>query len=298
MMTLRRYLIARYDPTGLSSKILLSKKWHVGVISFVFLLVFALVAIYHLYYVKLGPKEFATTPMGVEHMFPTITYFTYGVYLIPLFLMILNAYRMYRCTMRKSGSTKIPYRFWLAEFKTMFVHMFSHSNMRKCTQLASLKRWSKHWLLAFACVLMAICTLFFLKWFQTDNTYPLYHPQRWLGYIATAILIIVPADILWGRVRKRQEMHKFSEFSDWTFPVLLLLTAVSGIGVHILRYLGLSLACHYVYALHLAITVPLLVIEVPLGKWSHMIYRPLAVYFQAVKERAQAAGLLSGEAAA
>jgi len=25
--------------------------------------------------------------------------------------------------------------------------------------------------------------------------------------------------------------------------------------------------------------VPMLVLEVPFGKWSHMVYRPLAVYF-------------------
>ena len=33
-------------------------------------------------------------------------------------------------------------------------------------------------------------------------------------------------------------------------------------------------------------TVAMLVIEVPFGKWAHLMYRPLAVYLQAVKERA------------
>ena len=44
--------------------------------------------------------------------------------------------------------------------------------------------------------------------------------------------------------------------------------------------------CHFAYAIHLAIAVPLLVIEVPFGKLSHVIYRPLAIYFQAVSDRA------------
>ena len=73
------------------------------------------------------------------------------------------------------------------------------------------------------------------------------------------------------------------------FPILLLLVALSGISVHILRYAGFEMACHFVYALHIVIATPILVVEMSFGKWSHMIYRPLALYFQAVKERARRA---------
>jgi hypothetical protein len=34
------------------------------------------------------------------------------------------------------------------------------------------------------------------------------------------------------------------------------------------------------------IAVPMLLVEIPFGGSSHMIYRPLALYFAAVKERA------------
>jgi hypothetical protein len=30
----------------------------------------------------------------------------------------------------------------------------------------------------------------------------------------------------------------------------------------------------------------MLVVELPFGKWTHMIYRPLAIYFLTVKEKA------------
>jgi hypothetical protein len=33
------------------------------------------------------------------------------------------------------------------------------------------------------------------------------------------------------------------------------------------------------------IAVPLLVIELPFGKWTHMIYRPLAISLQSKQER-------------
>jgi hypothetical protein len=35
------------------------------------------------------------------------------------------------------------------------------------------------------------------------------------------------------------------------------------------------------------IMMPMLDTEVGIGKWTHMFYRPLAIYFQAVKERAR-----------
>lgn len=283
MMTLRRYLTAQYDVTRLASKIQIAKKWGIIAMTLLFLLVFALVVVYHIYYVEMDLAGFASTPMPLGHMFNTITYFTYTVYLLPLLLMLLNAVRMQRLTMRGSG---IPFRYYRTEFKTMVLHAATHKKIRECAEKVFVRRWIKHWLMAFACILMCVITFFFLEWFQTDEIYPVYHPQRWLGYLATAILILIPIDILVGRTRKRKEIHRFSELSDWTFPVLLLLTALSGIAVHIFRYAGFELSAHYAYALHLAIVVPLFLIEIPFGKWSHMIYRPLAIYFEAVRESA------------
>lgn len=34
------------------------------------------------------------------------------------------------------------------------------------------------------------------------------------------------------------------------------------------------------------ILIPMLVIEVPFSKWSHLAYRPIAIYFANLKEKA------------
>jgi hypothetical protein len=34
------------------------------------------------------------------------------------------------------------------------------------------------------------------------------------------------------------------------------------------------------------IVTPMLLVEMAFGKWAHMLYRPLALYFLAVRERA------------
>jgi len=62
---------------------------------------------------------------------------------------------------------------------------------------------------------------------------------------------------------------------------------VTGILVNIFRYMELPLATYYTYAFHLVILTPMLVLEVPFGKWSHLAYRPFAIYFHNVKQRAK-----------
>ena len=74
----------------------------------------------------------------------------------------------------------------------------------------------------------------------------------------------------------------------FVLPLMLLLTTLSGILVHILRYAGLAEWSWDLYAAHMVVVVPMLLIEVPFGKWAHMFYRPLALYFQALKDKALA----------
>jgi heterodisulfide reductase subunit C/quinone-modifying oxidoreductase subunit QmoC len=43
------------------------------------------------------------------------------------------------------------------------------------------------------------------------------------------------------------------------------------------------------YAAHLVIAVPMLAVEVPFGKWAHLLYRPLAAGLAAAADRARVA---------
>ena len=283
MVTLRRYLASVYDWTGLASKVNSSKIWHIGSLSFVGALVLLLIVLYHLYVVKMPLSDFSSTSMGLEHTFPTVTSFTLVVILFPLLILLSNAFRMYWVTVHQKESIRSPLSQWIVEAKTFMLHFFTYKKMAECPTEKG--RWPKHLLLGIGCLGMLAVLVFALRWFQTDKIYPLSHPQRWLGYLFTAFLLFGSGDILLGRIKKEKEVYKSSEFEDWIFPVLLFATALSGIVVHILRYSGLELATHYSYAIHMMIAVPMLVVEMPFGKWTHMIYRPLAMYFQSLKER-------------
>lgn len=280
MLTVRRFLSAQYDWTGIGSKVLVSRAWYIGSLACVGALTLLLILLYHLFYVGLAFSDLKTTPMGLEHMFPTMTYFTLTVILLPLILLLSRVFRIWRLTLR---GERIPFSAYIAEAWTYVRHSVTHALMRKCPEKG---RWVGHWLLASGVVLILAIKVFGLRWFQTDNLYPLYHPQRWLGYLATFCILFGTGSILAGRLRAEKEIYKETSLEDVMFPVLLLLTALSGISVHILRYAGCALASHLTYALHIVVATPMLVVEMSFGKWSHMIYRPLALYFQAVKERA------------
>ncbi len=286
MATLRRYLTAQYDWTGLSGRIYRSGAWAIGSLSAAGLLVVLLMVSYHVAYVGMSLSDLTSESMGLSHMFPTITYFTLAVVLLPLLVLLSNAFRMYRFTMGGENGGAIRSSAYLSELGTLFYHIATQDRMRKCPEEGRKQRHLKHWMIAAGCSIMFVLLVFFLRFFQTDEIHPVHHPQRWIGYLATALLLYGSIDILFGRLEGKKEIHKHSVPEDYTFPALLLLTAVSGIAVHVLRYMGYSFAAHYAYFAHMVIAVPFLVVEVPFGKCSHMVYRPLAIYFQSVRERA------------
>ncbi len=283
MKTLRRYLNAVYDWTGIAGLINRSKAWYTAFITGIAVLVVFIIYFYHSLWVGMSLSEMTGTPMGLEHMFNKIIYYTLIVVLFPFFILLTNSFRMWWFTMKDE---KIPLKYYLREIWTIFLHMITHRNIGRCPQTIHRKRRLTHWMLAAGCVLMLVIITFFLRWFQTDRFYPLYHPQRWLGYLATIGMLVGSVDMLIERIRKRVDIYKYSDFRDLAFPVFLLLTALSGILVHAFRYAGAEMLVHYTYAVHIVITTPMLLIEIPFGRMSHMIYRPLAIYFESVKELA------------
>jgi len=280
MITLRRFLTAQYDWTQLAAKMLQSRAWYLGSLIAIAVLTFALIVGYHLWYVGIAAKDFTTTPFGLDHMFPLITYYTLVVVLLPFLLLLSRVFGIWRLTM---AGERISWSIYLREAWVYVYESVAQPLLRKCPEH---RRWLGHEGLAMGTVLMLVIKVFGLRWFQTDNAYPFYNPQRWVGYLGSCLILYGIGTIFVGRWQAKKEIYKETHFHDMVFPVLIVLTAVSGLTAHVLRYAGFALACHYAYALHVVIATPMLVIEMSFGKWSHMVYRPLALYFLAVKERA------------
>jgi len=132
---------------------------------------------------------------------------------------------------------------------------------------------------------MFVLVVVFLYWFQVEDAS--FHWTSLLGYYSTLVLLGSTIWIIHDRLEKKDQIHKDSDLADWLFVGLLLLTSLSGILLHLFRLLDLPMPTYIMYVVHLMIAVPMLMIEVPFGKWAHMLYRPLAIYLSAVQARAR-----------
>jgi nitrate reductase gamma subunit len=197
---------------------------------------------------------------------------------------------------------KIPLSVYVSEFKTFILHFLTQKRWKDCNQEAKTD-WLKHLIFMSGYGVMLLLIVPLLWWFQTDNLYPIYHPQRWLGYYATVVLAVFAIDFLRNRARKEQERFRFSHPSDWMFPIFILIGAVTGILVHAFRYLGAVDAVwawptYIIYVIHVLAMAAMLDTEVGIGKWMHMMYRPLAMYLEAVKEKIKELPKVTAEAPA
>jgi nitrate reductase gamma subunit len=285
MMALRRYLTSQYDWTGLARRFYLSEAWELGAIAAVGLFVVAL-----FYFSGAFTAERMITDHVSVNTFAPVLWVELGDLFMAAILstfLLSNAYRMFSYIM---ADEKIPLSVYIQQAPTFLLNFVTQKRWRDCGEggeaVQDRSRWLKHFLLVTGYLTMMTLIIVCLRWFQTDEIHPVYHWTRLLGYYATAVLLYVTVDMMISRFKKEKEIHKFSEFSDWLFLVLLFLTTLTGILMHAFRLGGLPLATYYIYVVHLAIAVPMLVVEVPFGKWSHLMYRPLALYLKAVKESA------------
>jgi ferredoxin len=299
MMALRRWLTAQYDRSGHSAQLYRSSRRLVLAIARLVLLTLAAFVIYH---VATGFDRIVTDRVALNTFAPVMI--VWGLVLAHgLFLgyrMISGVRTMWRHVMGPlTAKARIPLSLYLKEAKTFVLHFSTQKRWRDCG--TDRRRWLNHLLLVSGYVTMLVLVLGLLWWFQTDNLYPLYHPQRWLGYYATIVLIYASTEALVGRWRKREHLHRFSHHTDWLFPSFILIGAVTGILVHTFRYAGWPWPTYTMYVIHVMAMIAMLDTEVGVGKWAHLFYRPLALYLEAVKERVlagQAEETLTGVAVA
>jgi len=197
--------------------------------------------------------------------------------------------RMAYFVLRGAKGRKIPLAAWFTKLPELAVHGLTQKRWLECDN-DTRWRWLQHFLLVTGYGTMLLLVVVFLPWFQRDTSQ--FHVSAILGYYGTVMLLGFTVLAMRGRWRKREAIHRFSHITDWMFLVLLFLTSLSGIALHLFRLLDLPWPTYIMYVAHLMIAVPMLVIEVPFGKWAHLLFRPAAKYMTAVLETSQARELL------
>lgn len=294
MMVLRRYLTSRYDWTGISRLFYRKKILEMLAI----LLLAAGIIISFLVFLPpsprlvTAPETFINAQGGVminslsevatgDRFVKWIEYGDLAMAFIVAFLLISNILHMFYRVVLSDRSLRIPILSYFTEFWHLIYNFLTQARFSKCE---SKTYWIGHLWLMTGYTIMFVIIVGFLAEFQIEEVRPWYNWQRLLGYYATIGLLCFITYTIIGRIRKTAAKMKFSHPSDWMFLILLLLTTITGILVHIFRITGLPAATYYTYLIHLAVLVPMIVIEVPFSKWSHLAYRPFAIYFDRLRK--------------
>jgi len=273
MMAARRWQTAQYDWTGLARRFYLSEAWEIGALIAVALGIIVLFCLFH------GPV--VTDHVSVNSFAPVI-WIELGDLVMAAILsafLLSNAFRMYRLIM---SDTKVPFWLYITEAKSFVTNFVTQHRWRQCGEDRS--RWLKHFILVSGYLTMMTLVIVFIRWFQVDDSS--WHFTSIFGYYATGVLLAITVEMFRSRLKKEESLHRYSEFSDWLFLILLFLTTLTGIMMHALRIAGWPMGTYVMYVIHLAIAVPMLIIEVPFGKWSHLFYRPLAIFLATVRKKA------------
>jgi len=276
MMALRRYLTSQYDWTGIS-RLLYTSRWReIGAVVGLGLLVVVLFALSGAFSAARMPADAVSVntfiPVGWVHAFDLV------MAAVLTFFLLTNTYRMWRFVME---GVDAPLSAYISGLKTFVVAAVTQKRWRDCDQ-EDHSIWLKHFIFVPAYVAMFTLVMFFLEHLQVDTSQ--FTSVSLLGYVFAGILLYVSGNAILSRLRKTEEIHKHSHDSDWMFLILLFFTSLTGILMHFFRIADWALPTYYMYVIHMAFVVPLLVLEVPFMKWAHLMYRPLALYLKEVQE--------------
>ncbi len=279
MMSLRRWLTSQYDFTSLSRLLYTSR---IAQIAAVMLLAIA-TGLGFLAFGMLrggdlnvydGPAAFL--PAHYVHIFD----WSLGIVLASL--LGINCFRMWKFTMLHEQAPAVPISLYLRHLVLLPVHFFTQKKFRQC---ADRMPWLEHLVLMLSYLTMLVLIMFFLKAMQEGPAVNWY--AHVFGYLSAIGLGGNAVLALRGRLRKDRLYHRHSHESDWTFLILLLYVSLTGVAQHILHRAGMPLEANWMYLVHLMGVVPMLVLEVSFGKWSHLAYRPLAIYLARVQQEAE-----------
>jgi ferredoxin len=261
MMGLRRYLTAKYDWTGLSG--LLYKSLPVSLFAFV---LSAIAVLYFAFQVNFNHEII----MHYGHLFEMLA--IGGVFTV---VLLPNIIHMWHLTIIKAGY-KIPIIAYFKSIGELFVHMFTQKRSLGCDD--NQLRWFEHLVLVIGYLALLFTTVV-LDWFATESLFIII-----LGYIESVLIFTLTFDFVLSRIKKKKQISKHSQPSDWFFVIWLLLMGFTAFGVRLMIDTHLLSNNFWVYIVHLIILAQWAIIIVPFGKWTHFLYRSFAMYLEKLKE--------------
>jgi ferredoxin len=297
MAATRRYAIASYDHTGLARAMYTMPVIGTGIA----LILAAFFAAFM--YAAHGPQDgttlalFAWIPNELIHTMGLIVMAV--VFLAGLAGIVTMARRISRVegvTWRSVvGGRAALARSWRALWSAIGVESLGQARYRTDCDVeaeAELPWYRRRWLihaltvwgfLGLLAATIADYGLEIIGWKATGTPVPVWYPVRLLGTVAGAALVYGVTMLIVDRWRKAHRSVRTSAPADWTLLVLLWITGVTGFGIELALYLPSAPAWGYwVFLFHVAVAMELVLLA-PFMKLAHAVYRPVALFFFALR---------------
>ena len=286
MMAARRFAISKYTPTPLAGWIFTSK-----VAAVLFMAAAALIPI--------GLFSTLQIPSGSADMFafipePWIHYSGIGLGAVVGLAVLAGVLRMYVWVsrgMRESGQTGPGLKEWARQLVPTFLNdSLFQARSERCKTVPTGKelftgRWFNHMAIfwGFAGLLLST-TLRFLVFPTGGAPVPLTDPVRLLGTVSGIALSYGTLAMMAGRLKKTDVSMRRTQFTDWLFLGLLLLSGLTGFALEVFNYGPSQIFVDWALAVHLVVVFELLVLA-PFTKFAHAIYRPFAIWMSRAYHR-------------
>jgi ferredoxin/nitrate reductase gamma subunit len=282
MAAARRYAISRYDPTGLSRLMLGST---VGQIAGLVLLstLFTLLLLWH-------KGDLNGNRLALFDFIPGAWVHDIGVAMFAIIgiATVWGAASMVRRFFQDKKAQGQPVAFaapalWKALGEAV-MDTLAHRRHRMCDAEPSperlplyLRPWFVHAAIfgGFLAMLAATSLDFLLK--PIGSPVPPWYPMRLLGAAGGLVSLYGVSIAVYRRAKGQAIPYDKSRFADWFFLVLLGVTVLTGLGTELVVYLPTpSVAAYVLFLVHVVLAMDLLAL-MPLTKFAHAIYRPLAL---------------------
>jgi quinone-modifying oxidoreductase subunit QmoC len=206
------------------------------------------------------------------------------IFAVLAFLISTNIFRMYRFIVKSGDAKRKPISimtYMIELVKILPIHFLTQKKLGGCSDR---KYWVYHLIFFGGYVTSFVLFMFLIRYTQTNMPFLFFNPLSIAGIAATAALVYGSGVVIYGRIKKSRPVWKYSHPTDWMFILLLVLTVATGILTGVFRSVGIPLATYLTYSVHLMVVAPFLILEVPFAKWSHLAYRPFAIYFARLRE--------------
>jgi len=277
MMAVRRYAIKNYSLAGIAS-IFYSKAKLIASYILLSTILAVLIIFFHGNYIMSHVDIYSFLSYDVVHYTGIII----GLFIV--FSVLLNIYKMYLSLKRGVKEGEVSFNRWLKSiFNVLINDILVQIKFLKCKE--SKGRYVAHLFIFWGFVGLFLTTIFghFLPDFLNINTRTSLEMGIWIypriaGIFFGLMILYGLVYYIIKRVKALEDHAKYSQFTDWAFIYLLLLTIITGFISTMFIHIGMPLAAYTSYSLHLIFVFNLL-ITAPFTKFVHSIYRPFAITF-------------------